>query len=88
MRCVEFEKATYLEAFLDGIPPHCEVSRSQCFVIAPLSNSPQVAVPTEEELAAEWATFRSGRGFATRQEAGRVAREGILVRLLTWMRRK
>jgi hypothetical protein len=87
MRCDDFQTATYLEVFLDGVPPHCAVSRSQCFVIKPLSNRPQVAVPTEKELPAEWATLHSGgRDSQGVKKQGRVARDGLLRRLLTWMR--
>jgi hypothetical protein len=53
-----FERATYLEAFLEGTPPECQVARSQCFVIPALSNTPWKLVPTEEEVAASWAAFR------------------------------
>jgi hypothetical protein len=52
------ERATYMEAFLDGTPPECQVARSQCFVIPALSNAPWKLVPTEEEVAVAWAAFR------------------------------
>ncbi len=54
-----FEQATYLEVFLDGTPPDCKVARSQRYPITRLSDTPQIAVPTEEELAAEWEEFHS-----------------------------
>jgi hypothetical protein len=65
----DFQNAEYLEAFLDGIPPDCEAARSQRFVIARLSNDPQIAVPTEKEVAAAWTAFHSaGRRFRMRRE--------------------
>jgi hypothetical protein len=65
-----FERATYMEAFLDGTPPACQVVRSQCFVIAALSNTPWKLVPTAEEVAAAWAAFQGRnlrRGAFTRK---------------------
>jgi hypothetical protein len=62
MRYEDFQNATYLEVFLDGTPPHCDVARSQRFVIPTLSDAPQVAVPTEEELAAAWAATQRTLG--------------------------
>jgi hypothetical protein len=56
-----FERTTYVEAFLDGTPPECQVARSQCFPIPALSDTPSVTVPTEAEIAASWAAFRGHR---------------------------
>lgn len=49
----------FMEAFLNGSPPNCTLAASQCELITDLSGSPQMNVPTEKQVAAEWAAFRS-----------------------------
>jgi len=51
-------KGRFLEAFLNGNPPTCTVAASQSKLISELSSSPQMDVPTEEQVAAEWTAFR------------------------------
>ena len=56
-----FEAAKYMEVFLNGTPPDCELADYRSFVIAGPSDAPCVPVPTEEEVATAWAEFH-GRG--------------------------
>ena len=53
----DFEAAKYMEVFLDGTPPECQVVLGQCFVIAAPLDTPSMPAPTEEEVAAAWAAF-------------------------------
>ena len=55
----DFQKARYLEAFLEGNPPDCEVACSHTYFIEELSDKPEIVVPTEEEVAAEWLYFNT-----------------------------
>ena len=55
----QFQGAKYMEVFLDGTPPECKLACSQCSVVAGLSDLPQLAVPTEEEVAAAWERLRA-----------------------------
>ena len=48
----EFDRARYLEVFLNETPPSCIVPHDQHSVIEALSEKPQMKVHTEEELAA------------------------------------
>jgi len=60
-----FQKARYLEAFLDGNPPDCVVACSHTYFIGELSGKPKIAVPTEDEVAAEWLDFNTRRSLGT-----------------------
>ena len=45
-----FESAKYMEVFLDGSPPECEICSSQAAVILKPIDSPSMRVPSESEL--------------------------------------
>jgi hypothetical protein len=57
MNLADFEAARYMEVFLDGTPPKCHLPCSQRYVIAALSDTSSIPVPTEEEVTAAWAAF-------------------------------
>jgi hypothetical protein len=50
----------YLEVFLNGNPPSCTLAASQYRLLPELSRDPLMDVPTEAEVAAQWAAFRRG----------------------------
>jgi hypothetical protein len=49
------ENGRFIEAFLNGTPPALTLAASQYEVIGSLSDTPQMDVPTERDVAAEWA---------------------------------
>jgi hypothetical protein len=56
-----FSNAEYLEVFLNGEPPNCEVADYQVLVIDTPTQSPRAHVPTEDELAEQLAQWESKR---------------------------
>ena len=65
----EFKEAKFLEVFLDGIPPKCEVSDCRVLIVGAPSTTPSAHVPTEKELwdqPAEWDNSERARHYTTR----------------------
>jgi hypothetical protein len=50
MLFTKFQIAKYMEAFLEGTPPVCEVCLGQVAVIWKLTDSPSMRMPSAEEL--------------------------------------
>ena len=69
-----FAPARYLEVFLNGVPPECEVAGSGYRVIEKFTHAPCVAAPTDEEVTAAWKRFYL------------LSRGPLLGRLMWWMR--
>jgi hypothetical protein len=59
-RAGDLKAGRVMEVFLNGTPPHCYVAASQWELVHGVLDSPMMQVPTEEEVAAEWASFTSG----------------------------
>ena len=55
----EFNEAGFLEVFLDGAPPMCEVADYSVLLIDAPSTSPRAHVPTEKELSEQLAEWQS-----------------------------
>ena len=71
MRRSSAETARFLEVFLDGDPPELDVRLSQVYCIESISETPQIEVPTEQEIA--------DNGDATAPVSG------LLSRILLWL---
>lgn len=74
MRREEVEAAKFFEVFLDGNPPDCTVARCQISSIRELSDTPQLRVPSEQEI-------HQGR-----KEMGFDAPPSLFARLLSFLR--
>jgi hypothetical protein len=91
MNLADFKAARYMEAFLDGTPPECQLACSQSFVIAALSDTPSIPVPTEEEVTAAWVAFRRPRQPGRQRPPGDAkelppVQQGLLGGLWKWLR--
>jgi hypothetical protein len=61
-----FNKAEYLEVFLNGVPPDCELADYKILIIDAPTESPIAQLPSEDEYLEQFAEFNSrGRPRAT-----------------------